>query len=318
MTYPWNGAAQAMSAGAFERAAKMLGCEVAAIKAIWDVEASGEGFTRDGAVKSRFEPHKMPGATTTWRDSMKIKSNARTDLFMEAYDANPEAALQATSWGGPQIMGFNHVAAGFKSAFEMVKAMARSEDAHLVAFVDLITDWGLDSAIRAHDWEAFENRYNGGGQGGAYARKIEAEYRRHSGGKVSPTVLRFGDRGAEVKRLQSALGIVDDGAFGPATLEAVRVFQERMGLPVDGLVGQRTWGALVQHREAKPAKQETNIDAIAKQVLDWGLKGGGGIGAGALLDRAPGLAVDALFYGGAALALVVAGVFVFRWVRDAA
>ncbi|WP_299734635.1 N-acetylmuramidase domain-containing protein [uncultured Roseobacter sp.] len=318
MTYPWNGAARPMSAHAFESAANDIGCEVAAIKAIWEVEASGAGFTRNGAVKSRFEPHKMPGSKLNWRDSMEIPTSQRTQMFLTAYRKTPEATLEATSWGGPQIMGFNHRKAGFSSALEMVEAMAEAADAHLAAFVTLVTNWGLDAAIRAHDWQTIEVRYNGGGQGGAYAKKMEAAYRRHSGGKTSPAVLRIGVRGPEVKRLQQALGIEADGAFGPATLAAVRQFQSGASLPVDGIVGKRTWGALVERRDAKPVKQATGVDVIAERVLDWGLKGGGGIGAGALLDRAPGMAVDALFYGGAALALVVACVFVFRWARDAA
>lgn len=318
MTYPWIGAAQPMAANAFDIAASKLGCEVAAIKAIWEVEAAGAGFNKDGSLKSRFEPHKMPGATTDWRDSMVIKPRARSELFMQAYRKNPTAALEATSWAGPQIMGFNHGDAGFSSALEMVATLADREDAHLVAFVDLVTAWGLDASIRAHDWHAFEVTYNGGGQGGAYARKIEAAYRRHSGGQASPTVLRLGDQGPEVRRLQSALGVPADGAFGTVTLDAVKAFQSKVGLPVDGLVGKRTWVALTAHRDAKPPRQRTGIDEVAGRILDWGLKGGGGIGAGALLDRAPGMAVDALFYGGAALVLIVTGVILFRWVRDAA
>lgn len=38
--------------------------------------------------------------------------------------------------------------------------------------------------------------------------------------------------------------VVVDGDFGPQTARAVRSFQARKGLVVDGLVGQQTWGAL--------------------------------------------------------------------------
>ena len=54
-------------------------------------------------------------------------------------------------------------------------------------------------------------------------------------------------RGDDVTRLQRALKFVDkdvDGIFGPATEKAVRAFQEKQGLKVDGKVGPATWTAL--------------------------------------------------------------------------
>lgn len=50
-----------------------------------------------------------------------------------------------------------------------------------------------------------------------------------------------------VKRIQIALGFKGravDGDFGPATERAVKVFQKRNHLAVDGLVGRTTWGRL--------------------------------------------------------------------------
>jgi peptidoglycan hydrolase-like protein with peptidoglycan-binding domain len=63
--------------------------------------------------------------------------------------------------------------------------------------------------------------------------------------------LRSGSSGAQVSALQYLLntngfaaGTVD-GLFGPATESAVRSFQGSRGLGVDGVVGQRTWTALL-------------------------------------------------------------------------
>jgi hypothetical protein len=53
-----------------------------------------------------------------------------------------------------------------------------------------------------------------------------------------------GDRGDDVKRIQSALGLPADGIFGPQTERAVKRFQRRKGLLVDGVVGPQTRGAL--------------------------------------------------------------------------
>ena len=62
-------------------------------------------------------------------------------------------------------------------------------------------------------------------------------------GPVRPTVRR-GDRGPHVEVLQGLVGVAADGIFGPKTEQAVRMFQQRRGLVVDGVVGRMTWAAL--------------------------------------------------------------------------
>ena len=57
-------------------------------------------------------------------------------------------------------------------------------------------------------------------------------------------MLKIGNKGEEVKRLQEALGITNDGIFGKQTEEAVKLFQKNNGLEVDGIVGDKTWAAL--------------------------------------------------------------------------
>lgn len=68
-------------------------------------------------------------------------------------------------------------------------------------------------------------------------------------------VLRLGDRGPYVKLAQYFLRVISnyylavrpiaiDGIFGPATEAAVRDFQNRFGLGIDGIVGKNTWQKL--------------------------------------------------------------------------
>lgn len=57
-------------------------------------------------------------------------------------------------------------------------------------------------------------------------------------------VLRMGDTGPAVERLQRLLGIDPDGDFGPRTRTTVQQFQIDAGLSVDGIVGPETWGRL--------------------------------------------------------------------------
>ncbi len=67
-------------------------------------------------------------------------------------------------------------------------------------------------------------------------------------------IYRLGDQGPEIHDIQQrllGLGETIDpaetsGRFGPATEQAVRAFQDRRHLRVDGLVGPDTWGQLVE------------------------------------------------------------------------
>jgi N-acetyl-anhydromuramyl-L-alanine amidase AmpD len=57
-------------------------------------------------------------------------------------------------------------------------------------------------------------------------------------------LLRKGDRGPDVKKVQEALKISADGIFGSQTEGAVKQFQLEQKLAVDGIVGPNTWDAL--------------------------------------------------------------------------
>jgi hypothetical protein len=59
-----------------------------------------------------------------------------------------------------------------------------------------------------------------------------------------------GSKGQEVRRIQTKLKDLNlyqgapDGIFGPQTEQAVKMFQERQGITVDGIVGGETWKQL--------------------------------------------------------------------------
>lgn len=333
MTVPFKGAAspRELNAGHFRKAAERLDCDVAAIRAIWEVEAAGEHFLRDGSVIRRFEPHHFPrqfwdrigfevrAGEAPWRASKRQSSEA---MFRRAWQVHAAAALTASSWGAPQIMGFNHRDAGFRNARSMVEHMAKGAPQQLGAFVQLVEEWGIAGAIRAHDWRAFAARYNGSGQVDHYARLIEAAYRRHSGQR-SRQVLRSGARGKAVRQLQAALDIEVDGAFGPQTEHAVRAFQRRRGLVVDGVVGHKTWAALeaaLETRELSVPVQETPADARTGQTQGVA----GGLALVSAVAAAAGQVRDVLpedVFTWAAGAAIVAGVIfataaAVRWVRS--
>lgn len=61
--------------------------------------------------------------------------------------------------------------------------------------------------------------------------------------------IQYGAKGDSVKELQTALNnkgynLETDGSFGPATRAAVRDYQSKNNLQVDGIVGEQTWASL--------------------------------------------------------------------------
>ena len=134
----------------YSRAAQILDCEIAAIMAVALVESSGNGFNSDGTLKKRFEP--------SWfkRLSGKTASN-----YSEAYALDPTNAMNATSWGKFQIMGFNHKVVGFSTVDAMVRAFATGEAAQLDAFVKFVQDKKLEDELQTLNWAGFAFRYNG-------------------------------------------------------------------------------------------------------------------------------------------------------------
>lgn len=69
---------------------------------------------------------------------------------------------------------------------------------------------------------------------------------------IPMSILRKGNKSNEVKTLQRLLNALGydcgkvDGIFGSKTLIAVKEFQTKQGLTVDGIVGKDTWTALLK------------------------------------------------------------------------
>ena len=68
---------------------------------------------------------------------------------------------------------------------------------------------------------------------------------------VSYPTIREGAKGEIVVQLQTLLskagsGLAIDGIFGSGTRSAVRAFQKKYGLEVDGIVGPKTWTKLLE------------------------------------------------------------------------
>ena len=182
----------------FERAAKVLNVENAAIRAVAEVESAGSGFLVDGRPAILYEAHifdkHTKGAHRHIKDNRgKVISHPKWDKtlygptgshqhhrYETARRHNADAANKACSWGMFQILGENHKASGFDSSQEFVDAMWNGgAPAHLDAFVKFIQANKLDVPLRAKNWAAFARGYNGPGYAqNAYDKKMEAAYKR--------------------------------------------------------------------------------------------------------------------------------------------
>lgn len=163
---------------AFTQAATVLGVPESYVRAIAEVESSGDSFLKDGRVKILFERHKF---FKYLKESLTINLNTRInvaaslglpnvssantliDAVLKGYPnlCNPvaggyiggegewhrlntamtldiQAACMSASYGGYQLMGFNYAYCNYTSAKEMLLDMAVSESAQFLAAVNFI------------------------------------------------------------------------------------------------------------------------------------------------------------------------------------
>lgn len=169
-------------------AAELLGCEVAAVKAVAEVEALNGGFNADGTPKILFEGHwfwkftKGKFGETNFSYPKWISKyyglNQHTRL-QSAASRDREAALKSASWGMFQIMGFNYEKAGFKTLQSFINAMYSTERDHLIAFCHFVKNSKLDKYLKDKDWAKFAYRYNGSGYAkNKYDIKLDAAYKK--------------------------------------------------------------------------------------------------------------------------------------------
>ena len=175
----------------FIAASKYLGCEIAAIKAVCEVESPKGGFNPDGTPVTLFEGHwfsrytnhkfdkdypniSYPKWTTkyygkTWQDE---QSRLQSAMMLDR-----TSALMSASWGKFQIMGFNFSICGFRTIQTFINAMYHSEEKQLNAFCSYIINSGLSDELQDKRWDDFAYRYNGPEyKKNKYAEKLNNAY----------------------------------------------------------------------------------------------------------------------------------------------
>ena len=181
----------------FQEVARQLGVEVAAIKAVVDIEAgqSHQGFaspgkplinfdltmfrrfaTRRGVNLSRYS--KSHAVVFSASKGSQTRAHRRLDAAMSI---NPHAAIEGTFWGMFQIGGFNWKKCGASSLEDFVARMSSSERAQLDMFADFIINAGLLKPLREKNWEEFARGYNGPGYARRnYHTRMAQAYARHT------------------------------------------------------------------------------------------------------------------------------------------
>lgn len=180
----------------FDEAAREISCDPAVLNAVLVVETGGHGFDRAGRPKALFEPHVFYRLLHEAKKMDALRAAVDAGLGYPKWGTRPypedsyprieaacriegEIALQATSWGLPQILGMNHSAAGYGSAGAMFEAFKTGEDEQLMAMARFIKHNRLAQYLIAKDWAAFASGYNGPGyKQHNYNQRLAEEYRR--------------------------------------------------------------------------------------------------------------------------------------------
>lgn len=150
--------------------AKNNGIEYASLRAFIAVESGGKGFdSTTGKIIIQFEPvwfrRKAPYAPSGKWSLNKVDIQSKEwEAFNDAFSKNPNGAMEATSIGLPQIMGFHYARLGYKTVGDMWDDFKRGEYQQVLALVRFIkSDARLYKALQRKDWDAVASIYNGAG-----------------------------------------------------------------------------------------------------------------------------------------------------------
>ncbi|MBC8559499.1 peptidoglycan-binding protein [Fumia xinanensis] len=109
-----------------------------------------------------------------------------------------------------------------------------------------------DGIVGKATWYKIKGIYNGvTGLNELYSEGLALE----DVDRIFQTVLKEGDTGPQIRLLQYFLAVIGyfdsdipivavDGIFGPETRDVIMTFQNKYGIPVDGIVGRRTWDTI--------------------------------------------------------------------------
>jgi hypothetical protein len=172
--------------------------------AVLCVESRGRGFGKDGRMIIRFENHVFrrywgkshpdlfdrhfklnrqkpwcghkfrKNADDKWKSVHGRGQTGEWEAFEFARSKHRRFSLYSISMGLPQIMGFNHQRAGYRSVRKMFDSFAKSERNQIIGLFDFIreSDSKLIRALKKKDLLMFAKLYNGPGKANAISELI--------------------------------------------------------------------------------------------------------------------------------------------------
>lgn len=164
-----------------ERAATSLNVPLACVRAINEVESRGEGFFSNGLAAILFERHVFYARLK--RQGMDVKKLkiqhpdvvndepggyegglAEWERLNRAIKIDRAAAIESTSWGLFQIMGFHWKELKYANADDFLACMNRSEGLQLDALVRFLkANPAMIRALQVINFTDFARLYNGVG-----------------------------------------------------------------------------------------------------------------------------------------------------------
>lgn len=189
--------------------ARRLDIDPVAVLAVWYVESGGRAFT-PGKPVLRFENHIFfdkwgrqneplfdkhfqfgghAGIGGRRSQNHKYRQNANDQWAPVHIDSQDreyevfalgerlgglEAASLSSSFGGPQIMGFNHGVCGYPSAAAMADAFGADQRWQVLGFYDFCRSNNLIDEIQSKRWNDFGQIYNG--DGATYGPLLKAAF----------------------------------------------------------------------------------------------------------------------------------------------
>lgn len=153
-----------------KKVAAEFGFDPYVMLAFIEVETGGRGFdSATGKIIIQFEPawfrKKAPYAPSGNWSLNKVDVQAKEwPAFNNAFSKNADAAMESTSIGLGQVMGFHFERLGFASVGEMwdhAKESLQNQIWQIAKFIN--TDRKLKQAIKDKDWFTIAKIYNGSG-----------------------------------------------------------------------------------------------------------------------------------------------------------
>lgn len=193
-----------ISADFWKKLAEVLEVEVAALRAVAEIESRGSGFLPAPAIRPKvlFEGHafhKLTGGRyerehpnlsyPKWdRRQYAGSLEGEWKRLDQACLLDRTAALQSASWGMFQIMGFNYSYAGYLDVEAFVADQHAGAEEQARAFARFISRPPFLKVLRKLQWAEFARAYNGPDyRQNKYDTMLAAAYARHKAAAPAAT-----------------------------------------------------------------------------------------------------------------------------------